>query len=270
MSMRRIESLEEIKEISLGILSAVDEFCVQNGIMYSLACGTLIGAIRHKGFIPWDDDVDIYMLRKDYDLFIEKFPPLYRGHYSTLSIECSQEWNRPYAKIFDARTILVEKIKYNVKGMGVNIDLFPIDNAPDDESLWVSYEKKRKILRNIYTMKVMRWNKDRSSIKNMFVVLCSLFLFPVSSRRIAKIIDNYSKRFNNTATRYYAENCFGMPNARFPQDDFDKTIEVCFENYFFQVMVGYDDYLRRFYGDYMKLPPKEKQVMHHAFEAYWR
>jgi len=268
--MKEITNIEDIKSIALDLLCAVDEFCTQNKIMYSLACGTLIGAIRHKGFIPWDDDVDIYMKRNDYERFVQIFPKVFKEHISLISLERSDNWNSPFAKVYDLKTIVYEGVKYNVHGMGIGIDVFPIDNAPDDDHIWQKYEKKRKLLRDIYMLKSLRWRKERSLGKNLMVNFSSLILSPISYRRLALMLDKYSKRFNKIETNYYAENCMGIPNNRFPKDDFSSTIPHPFEDFSLQVMQGYDDYLRRFYGDYMQLPREEDQVTHHDFKAYWK
>lgn len=268
--MNRVIDTEEFKKISLDVLCAVHEFCEENKIKYSLACGTLIGAIRHQGFIPWDDDIDIYMIREDYNHFISAFPQLYKGTYSLISLERSFQWNCAFAKVYDIRTIMIEDKRTDIKGLGVGIDVFPIDQAPDDEKVWNQYERKRKILRGVYEMKELRWRKTRSSFKNIIVELCSLILLPFPARFWARRMESYGQKYNGASTDYYAENCYGMPNNRFLKSDFSNTIDWPFEDKSFKVMIGYDDYLRRFYGDYMQLPPIEKRISHHHYNAYWR
>lgn len=269
--MRKEIGTEEFKKISLDILLAVHEFCQENNIKYSLACGTLIGVVRHKGFIPWDDDVDIYMVREDYNRFMEVFPDLYQGKYALSSFERkTPQWNYPFAKVHDVRTILVEEKKYPIPDMGVGIDVFPIDNAPDDDSEWSAYEKKRKLLRNIYTIKELKWRHGRKLSKNLFVMLCNVLLLPISYLTLAKWLDNYSQKYNHMPTNYYAENCIGRPNNRFLKTDFQDCVEMPFENRMLMVMKGYDNYLRSFYGDYMKLPPLEEQRLHYRNTVYWK
>lgn len=268
--MRKTIDTEEFKEISLDVLCAVHEFCEENKIKYSLACGTLIGAIRHKGFIPWDDDIDIYMVRDDYNRFISIFPLLYKEKCSLISLERSSQWNCAFAKVFDSRTIMIEDKRTDIEGLGIGIDVFPIDQAPNDEVAWCQYERKRKILRGLYEMKELRWRKTRSFAKNIFVEFCSLLLLPFSARFWAQRMESFGQKFNGQSTDYYAENCYGMPNNRFPKSDFSHTIDWPFEDKNFKIMVGYDDYLRRFYGDYMQLPPLDKQISHHHYVAYWK
>ena len=269
--MRRFIEIEELKDICLDILSAVHTFCEENHIMYSLSCGSLIGAIRHQGYIPWDDDIDIYMLREDYNRFLSLFPEIYKKNYSVISLERSTQWNCPFAKVYDIRTVMEEDKRTEIKGLGIGIDIFPIDNATDDEQCWIKYEKRRRQLIGLYIMKDLQWRKSRSFLKNIFVVLCSFPLLPFSARFFAKIIDNYSQKFNQENSLFYAENCYGHPyNERIPKSDFSHTIDWPFEKHTFKIMNGYDDYLTLFYGDYMQLPPIEERTSHHHFVAYWK
>ena len=269
--MKPISTVEEFKQIQIDILLTVDKFCNEHNIKYSLACGTLLGAIRHKGFIPWDDDIDIYLLREDYNKLITAFPSLLGGKYSLNSLERNPLWNRPYAKAFDTRTIEVEAVKSNIPNMGVGIDVFPIDEVPDNETEWKHYEKRRLFLLNCYTLKTLTWRKGRSLAKNIFALCSSVLLFPWSFRKLAEIIDIYCQIHNNKGYHHLAENCLGWPGQHsFKKQDMEQVVDIPFEQYTFKAMTGYDDYLTSTYGDYMQLPPKEKQVSHHVFEAYWK
>lgn len=267
--MKQITTTEELKHIGLDILLSVHEFCMRHHIMYSLACGTLIGAVRHKGFIPWDDDVDIYMLRDDYNKFITSFHDQ-KGICRVISLDTSKEWCQPYAKVYDTRTLQTEKSNINVRGVGFGIDVFPIDAAPDSYNEWIKYEKRRVFLQRLFGMKKIVWRVGRSLSKNLFLYTMKFFLLPFSIRYMAKKIDRYSQKFNSKSTAYLAENCFGKPNNRFLNADFSSTIDIDFEGYRLKVMTGYDSYLKAFYGDYMELPPIEKRLSHHTFKVFWK
>lgn len=267
--MTPITTTEELKQIGLDCLLAVHCFCEAHHIMYSLACGTLIGAVRHKGFIPWDDDVDIYMLRDDYNRFLSSFKDD-TGIYRAISLETSKQWRLPYAKVYDSRTYVIEQANTNSGEMGFGIDVFPIDAAPDSYSEWVRYEKRRVFLQRTFAMKKMVWRKGRSLRKNLFLYAMKTLMLPVSMRRFAEYINRYSQKYNSSPTSYLAENCFGTPNNRFERSNFLGTVELPFENRLLKAMSGYDNYLRAFYGDYMKLPPVEKQVTHHTVDVYRR
>ena len=266
--MTPITTTEELKQIGLDCLLAVHCFCDAHQIMYSLACGTLIGAVRHKGFIPWDDDVDIYMLRDDYNRFLSSFKDD-TGIYRAISLETSKKWRLPYAKVYDSRTCVIEQANTNSTGIGFGIDIFPIDAAPDSYSEWKRYEKHRVFLQRAFAMKKIVWRKGRSLRKNLFLYTMKTLMLPVSMRRFAEYIDRYSQKYNNSSTSFLAENCFGTPNNRFKRNDFSCTVDLSFENNLLKAMSGYDNYLRAFYGDYMKLPPVEKQITHHTFDVFW-
>ncbi len=268
--MKKEIGTDEFKKISLDILLAVHEFCQRNNVKYSLACGTLIGAIRHKGFIPWDDDIDIYMVREDYERFVSLFPQLYKSRYSILAFSNEPSWNVPYAKVYDSRTLYYEEKKYDFEGIGISIDVFPIDNAPDDLNTWIKYERRRVLLKNLYVMKELKWRKNRPLIKNLFVEFCSLLLYPFSKKSLALMLDRYAKKYNSIETNYYTESCLGVPNGRFLKKDFETTNDCLFDNYTFKVMAGYDDYLHQFFGNYMELPPLEERISHHRYTAYWK
>lgn len=122
--------LNEVKEIQLNILKAVDCFCRENGIRYWLDYGTLIGAVRHKGFIPWDDDIDIGMLRKDYEVFIKIFNKSSK-RYRFVCIENEPLCWHLFGKVMDTETVLWESPWMGIPRFCVNIDIFPYDNVPD-------------------------------------------------------------------------------------------------------------------------------------------
>ena len=121
--MKIISTVEELRSIQLEILLSLHEFCTQNNINYSLAAGSLIGAVRHKGFIPWDDDIDVYLLREDYKKLEQLFPLVYQNKYSLVTINRDSQWTRSYGKLYDNRTVEEEDVtnKYTI---GIGIDVF--------------------------------------------------------------------------------------------------------------------------------------------------
>ena len=122
--MKPIADVNEMRKIQMDILLFIHQFCIDNGIQYSLAWGTMLGAIRHKGYIPWDDDIDIMMTRPEYDRFCKLFHDE-RSIYKLYDVHTDKKWIYPFAKISDERTIRVEKNALDE--IGINIDVFPID-----------------------------------------------------------------------------------------------------------------------------------------------
>lgn len=269
--MKKIETVEEFKNIQLGILLQFHEFCVSHGINYSLSCGTLLGAIRHKGYIPWDDDIDVQLLRDDYNKLLEEFPAVY-NNISLFSLERTSNWNRAYARAFDNRTLEREGVHGELVGIGIGIDVFPIDKVPYKENEWKEYNKRRMFWQNAYQLKLMRWSKSRGIIKNLIVSISQIALLPYSLRSMAVKIDSLSKKYNTTQSLFAYENCQGIGKRRnrFLLNDFSKYIDAEFEGYKLKIIQGYDDYLKNTYGEYMQLPPEEKRISTHTFEAYWK
>lgn len=267
--MKQIISIDEIKRIQLDVLLAVDRFCEEHNIKYSLADGSLIGAIRHQGFIPWDDDIDICLLREDYNRFIRLFPEVYRDDISLISLERNTLWGRPYAKAYHNKTVEFEFSKNNCPKIGLGIDVFPLDEVPDDRKKWILYNHNRKFLIYLSQIKSLRWNPKRSFLKNLFVLLTQFFLIPFSFRKLAELSNKYSQVYNGRGYSHLYENCLGMIIRHpFPKESFRETIDVYFEGNKLKAMKGYDDCLTCFYGDYMKLPPEEQRVSHHKFQVW--
>ena len=139
--MKEISSTSEMREIQLKMMDCIHHFCIKNKIKYSLAFGSLLGAVRHKGFIPWDDDIDIMMLRSDYELFVNTFN-CYNSNYKVYDYRKDTQYYYAFAKVCDERTLRIESSK--VQGLGVFIDVFPIDYYADTEKEAKRIIKKAK------------------------------------------------------------------------------------------------------------------------------
>lgn len=267
--MKQID-LNELKTVQMDVLSAIHRFCTEHDIKYSLACGTMLGCVRHKGYIPWDDDIDIYMLRKDYNKLIESFPDVYEGRYKFVTLERDPKWNRPGGKAFDVSTLLKEQTSEPFD-LGVNIDVFPIDNVPDDDVAWLKYDKRRRFLQHVYSMKVTTFRRGRSLFKNFFLAICKIVLLPFSSRFLAQYIQNVAKQYDGQETNRVFECCQGIYLKHpFKKSLFENLVLMPFEDREFMAFADFDEYLTNGYGDWRKLPPKEKRVSHHAFKAWWK
>lgn len=260
--MKSIDT-DRLKEIQVELLNSVSEFCEKNNLEYFLAYGTLIGAVRHKGFIPWDDDIDLIMKRADYETFISTF----NDHHEVHKVYTSRNtawYPFPYAKISHERTVLKEENDNMTEDIGVNIDLFPLDFMPEDNKIL----KRIKFQYNMLMLKSIRINKERSFLKNMILRISKFFLQGKSANGIAREIEriatsDYGRSENMGNIVFTEKNTDHAPAEAF------SAFEMCeFEGRQYHIPKGYDHWLRSFYGDYMALPPVESRVTHHHFTAY--
>lgn len=261
---------EEKKIVLLDILTAVDAFCKEHDIRYSMACGTMLGAVRHKGFIPWDDDIDIYVLREDYSRLEKLFPDLLDGKYRFVSFHRTPEWHCVYGKVVDDRTISVNTYVTRVP-LGINIDVYPIDDVPENDVDWVSYRKKQK--QAVYNVKYknLKLSLNNSLRLNSLLLMKKLPILLRSKRQLLMDLDRLAQSNNGKGFSKCFECCQGLVQQRpFPKALFDSVISWPFEDRYFIGFQDADAYLKNGYGDYMKLPPKEKQVLVHGYDSYWK
>jgi lipopolysaccharide cholinephosphotransferase len=259
--MRKIEDIHELRQIQIGILDEVHRFCESHNLRYFLSSGTLIGAVRHKGYIPWDDDIDIYMPRKDY----EEFLATYHGQTGRFkAINPCQESNYYYtfAKVVDLRTKMIETETEGYE-IGVYMDIFPVDYVTDDLQERKRVFKLKKLLYKIRRCKISNANPLRSRL----AYWCYKSL-PVSAHYVFRLIQRLIVLGKPTRTVCNMTEAGPKIKGCFPAEDIASSVDIEFEGKLYKTMVGYKDYLERTYGDYMTLPPVEQRITH-QFEAYW-
>lgn len=261
--MREIE-IEGYKSIPLDILKHFADFCDSHEISYYLAYGTLLGAIRHKGYIPWDDDIDVFMMRKDYELFRK----LYQSErYPFVDLLLDKHHPVGMGKLYDSHTIIRTYDKIYRK-YGLFVDIFPLDTVPCDDrerKRWI--DNVRKYLRLNSILNSSYGNDGKTGF---FKRVASRILtrLPLSSLLHSHIEKLYTK-YNNNDTGYVGVPIF-KNNLKFPIQLFDSFQIVEFENYSFKVMSGFDEVLQLCYGDYMQLPPVEKRIGIHKITAFYK
>lgn len=267
--MRPINNVEELKRVQMDIMTFVDKFCREHNICYSISGGTLIGAIRHGGYIPWDDDIDILLRREDYDRLVNAFLEKDTGKYVIYQYGVTKGYNLPYVKIADSSTVLNEP---GVRGdFGINIDVFPFDHIAVDKQKITSIYCKAKNLINKHGIKLMEWRKGRSFHKNLILMLGKIVLFPISILTYVEKIDKLARNAGPKDSPLRACIVWGYGEKEVMDASiFDEYYDIKFEDRTFMAIKKYDEYLTHLYGDYMKLPPLEKQVSHHDFTAWWK
>ena len=271
--MKKI-TLEEQKKIELDILKYTKKICDKNNLRYYLAGGTLLGAIRHKGFIPWDDDIDILMPRPDYEKFSEIMKNE-NNRYLLLTPE-QDDYYYLFNKLVDKNTILNEYWTNPIKNMGVYIDIFPLDGFPDDEKEYNIYAdkllKEYNDLTNSridgYKMAIYRWKRVVKCIIK-YPLYFAKKIIPWKKRQL-NLIDNMKKyKYEDSKNVAFILSAYKKKEI-LNKKIYDDIILVQFEDEKFNAPSGYDDYLKALYGNYMELPPIEKRKTHHFFDAYWK
>lgn len=256
--------LVQLRKIELNMLKEVDEICKKIGVRYFLVGGTLLGAVRHKGFIPWDDDIDIGLLREDYNLFIKKAPIYLSSHLFLQTWHTDPEYLLNFAKIRDSRTTFIETSACERHiNHGVFIDVFPLDYYSADGT---SHKVKKSIIALTRSRVLSKFNLPDSpkTLKGYIIKLLSFIIFP--SYKQALYIQNilYSKNKKSDLLINYS----GAWGDREILDAtiFDDLISVQFEDFQLPAPKRYHEYLSSIYGDYMTLPPIEKRTRHHYTE----
>jgi lipopolysaccharide cholinephosphotransferase len=259
-------TVQELRSIQLEILEEVSLFCQEHKIRYSLCGGTLLGAVRHKGYIPWDDDIDIMMPRADYDRFVSIY-----SSSKNYVFDFSQEkgYRETFVKICRRNTCMIDGL-LNRNDLGVNIDLFPIDGVPSDNTQ--SYVQnilnfKEKIAKYCPYYIGLRGSRIRWFVKYIIKRLISFNFTPILK---------YKAQFSEMLRSSDFETCnfAGVISGSYgfrevvPQSVFLSYQLLDFENRKFYSIENYDEYLRSIYGDYMALPPEEKRIAPHNYKAY--
>ena len=259
---------EESKEIQIGIMKFIHDFCVKNNIRYSLAYGSAIGAIRHKGFIPWDDDIDIMLLREDYNRFITLFEDA-GGVYKLRSLENDKNYVLPFAKVEDTRTVMEQSS--NLGNTGIFVDVFPVDDLFDGKEESIRFVLKLSFLKKCYIAKIIRSMKYVDWYKIPVLWLLKIILVFVPVRFFAEKWTMMGKKGKEGSG--YVASLYGAYKEKevMERNIFSTFITVPFEKENFFIVEAYDRYLCHIYGDYMKLPPEGKRHSPHVIsKIYWK
>lgn len=266
--------LWEVKEIELNILNEFHSICIENNLRYSLAYGTLLGAVRHKGFIPWDDDIDVMMPRPDFMKLVSIFDSKCKDpNLSLISMYNNDRYFAPLAKIHDKRTRVFQKYGQNEKEhFGVYIDVFVIDGLPETgEMEFYSFANKLREKWGFSCRKIFALHKSRNLLRDIAGSIYSLIYKIRGYRFYRDMYDSFCRSFefesaDNVAVIEFGE---GLEKEKMKKEEIESFSELQFEGSLFHVIPNYEQYLVRMYGDYMQLPPENERISKHGSRFVW-
>ena len=256
-------TLKKLQLFERDMLCVVDKFCKENGIKYSLYAGTALGAVRHGGFIPWDDDIDICMERSEYQRFLKLWREKGVEGYSLRGTDLPDYEEHNHSKILKDGTLLCSKAELEKDyHHGIWIDIFPIDKVPTDKRLRKKVFFSQKV-RLVYT----RTHAFEKGGKFLKILSKMLKLIPRKSQ--LKIRNRHEKKilkYNNILTENYDLMSLSCPEGMrifYPPNMLDEFTTIKFEDKEFSITTEWDKMLKANFGDYMKLPPEEQRICKH-------
>ena len=265
-----VTEMEKVKAFQLEIMDEIHRVCVENNLVYYIIGGTALGAVRHGGYIPWDVDIDIAMPRKDYEMLEQISTTKLKERYIIKNFKNTLNYAYPHARVCIKNTLMYDKLQHlnpHEEVLGIYIDVFPLDNAPEDvkhQQEQIKMINRLKKLKNI--KRIRRYKKD---FKNMFIKnILSSSLFWTNLDKLNAKFDSVCRKYEamdtgllcSMASHYkYEKQCM-------PVSVYGTPTLVKFEDRMYYAPEKLDEYLTRIYGDYMKLPPeKDRQANRDLF-----
>lgn len=267
--METVNELRKLQMVELAMLKEVVRICDKHGLTYYLSAGTFLGAVRHKGFIPWDDDADVRMPRPDYERLLELLPSELNKKYIITHFLRDPSVHRYYLRITDPRVKLKRTHAKETQICNAWIDIFPLDGMPANavhnklrqfRLLWRRMWMQISVFDEIVTL-----NKKRKAYENaiIFIVRHTPIQHVVSFDRMWAKLDRAMKAYPVDKAKYYV-NFMGMYKFKdmIEKSVYGKGASYQFEDAFYNGPEDYDTFLKHLYGDYMKLPPENQRNQH--------
>ena len=248
----------------LSMLKWFDSYCEQHKICYYIAGGSLLGAVRHGGFIPWDDDIDIIIPRSDYEKLINTFDSQ-GSQYELESPYCgNKDFLFSYSKLYDNSTTLTENAKVQCT-RGIYIDLFPLDGVGDAN--WEKNYSKFDRLNMLLMTRTCSIRKGRGLLKNLSVLLMRMVPgFVLDNKKLSIMVDKVASQIDYESS-VYVGNLMGAYRSKeiIKKDIIGKPTRYRFENIYVNGPEKYDEYLTHIYGDWRQIPPEDKRHGAHSY-----
>ena len=260
---------KELKQVLLNILIEFDKICKENDIKYSLCGGTLIGAIRHKGFIPWDDDIDVIMTKDNYDKLLSIVDNYSNERFKFVNNDINDEYYYPFLKLIDSNTYVEEKYK-PIKDYGLYIDIFYYVNVPNNKIKLKLFWYKMKYYK--FLISGYAFKNTEEKVKHKFVKMIGKSIAKIYGlKRIIRKYDKTINKYNGLECKSVMDNwpCYDYSKEFLNKNSFNDYESASFENHDFLIFKEYDSILKNMYGDYMQLPD-EKDRVNHGLKGYWR
>ncbi len=260
------EQIEKIQKIEIDILKEVVRICEENDIKYFTVGGTTLGAIRHNGFIPWDDDIDVGMMRDDYEKFITIASEQLREGYTIQHYRTNKKVPWYHAKVMKTGTLFVEKCVQHIDTeRGLFVDIMPFDYIPEDEASLKKYRRNVFFWRQVFiTKSILLPSSFMSTWKTIvltgFRCMFRILILPCSKERAYNKLQAAITKYNSSGSKRVSSR--GHQGCECDFDDIFSPVEHDFSGLKVRIPKNYECILRNMYGDYMKLPPEDKRIGH--------
>ena len=259
---------KKLHSCQLLLAAELKRICQKHNIKYFMIAGTLLGAVRHKGFIPWDDDMDFAIMREDFSKFLSVCKDELGDKFILQDMFSDENYALPVAKLLLKGTVFTERnASKNKSQKGIFIDIFPYDSIPNDKVLRKKHNKNTYFLKRLFLAKQGYTIAQKGEVvKNVVYFLLKVLSIFISKNNIRKKLDAQLRRFENQNTKKVAAlgGAYGYTKESVERKWFDQTVELPFENITLSAPKDYVEYLTYFYGDYMTPPPEDKRYNRHG------
>lgn len=263
MNEKEIDYLQLAKDQEFEVLKEIKRVCDKNNLRYFLAYGTLLGCIRHKGFIPWDDDIDILMFRADYERLKQIWKNEANPKFQILDYDTVKNYPYTFPKIGNTDVFIKEDSIAHVDfKLGFYVDVFILDGSDSNEAKRLKNIKKDSFLTDV----IRQMQRDKNRMNKFFNLCRNILVSIVPVIKVQRYKDNQLSKYKveNSDLLYATENY--KPSCLIPKEWFNETEEKLFEGTLFTVPKEWDKLLTYEYGDYMQLPPEDERISHHYFK----